>query len=355
MLKKAIFILSFLTVVALQAQQNYSITLLGSYTVPNSSEWDYIRGFGYGVDASMWVPQRWFSSDSSYLIRIPYNAGVRINYTRFPDGIAGDRFGILGFIQEPILSIPHLYLDMGVLAAIYTNPFRRSHDNRNVFIGSYLNCLIQVGLTYKIKALTFSGKFAHSSNGYLYKPNKGLNYLQFEVGHDFRSNNAHTQNQLSFTPTSLKTSSLLISIAPGIVRPRLTEVADRYYYAYTIRLGWQYNFSQVRAAGITLDVTNNGSHDSIRVAEHDPYKLPFNVALCANYETWYNHISLHLGIAYYLLRNAQVYSPYYERIGAFYHFGDDKCKIRHFVGVSLKSHAAHIDFIEWHYGIRIRL
>ena len=359
-----LFPLFFSSLVAV-AQQGYSVSAVGSYTVPNSEEWEYIRDFACGIDGAVYWGYRWRMDDSVGLYRRPYTLGVRSGFTYFPNAIAGHRFGLSGFLQEPLFLKDRLLLDVGFGLAVYTDPYFRSHDARNVFIGHYLNCLIQVGLTWRqpLKGrgdLLLSAKFSHSSNGYLYKPNKGLNYLQLELGYLMKAVEANapdTKPEKGLRESEVSNSwfnTFLFSYAPGLVLSRREEGNSPYYYAYTARVGWQYHLGPVRAVGFTLDVGNNASHNQIRIVERDPYKLPFNVAICATYETWYDHLSLHLGFAPYLLRNAQVHHPFYERVGLFYHFGDLSLPVRPFVGIALKSHAAHIDFIEWHLGLNLR-
>ena len=161
---------------------------------------------------------------------------------------------------------------------------------------------------------------------------------------------------ISFSSDAFPRHDLMVSYASGIVRPRDSRIEDRFFYAYTARVGWQYHFNVKRAIGANVDITYNCTHDKLREMEPVDYNLPFHVGLCGNYETTWNHISLHVGVAYYLLRSWHQHGKYYERVGIFYNFGADvSSRTRQFVGVSLKSHAAHVDFIEWHYGIKFRV
>ncbi len=375
-------VVQLLLVSPLHSQHHWTASLTSGYTVPNSSEWRYIADISAGVDVAWSRPCVWLvhspdTIDPPYHLRQPYELGVRGNFTFFPNAIAGQRIGLLGFISEPLLTFGggrQLRLEMGAGLAYYTKPYSRSHDEDNVFIGSALNCLIQCGLSYNRplsdgSALVVAGKFNHSSNGYLVRPNKGLNYLQVELGYRF------PHRTLPALPTSewqlvdstacriLSTAcrqeaypghSFFVSYASGVVRTRTIKVPDRLYYAYTGRMGWQYWFTPCRAVGANLDLTYNTTHTGVRNIEHDDYPLPFYVGLCANYETCFHRLSLHLALATYLLKSDQAYTSYYERVGLFYHFGDDVRRIRHFVGVSIKAHGAHADFIEWHYGIRLK-
>ena len=185
------------------AQPHTTVSLLSGYTVPNSSEWNYIKDVSAGIDAAFAWRQDWgFRADSAAFfpfLRKPYWMGVRGNFTYFPNDIAGHRIGISGFLQQPLFEIrhridsigifrEHLNLEMDFGLAFYTNPFCRTPNPDNVFIGSYTNCMIQIGLSYArrmrdMSQVVFAAKFAHSSNGYLRKPNKGLNYLQLSVGY----------------------------------------------------------------------------------------------------------------------------------------------------------------------------
>lgn len=388
---------------SLKGQEVYTFSLLSGYTVPNSSEWSYIGGMSAGVDAAVSFRQHWGYEDTSgyfpYLRR-PYNLGIRGNFTCFQHDIAGQRIGLSGFLQKPLLRFRHkmilkgdsvpvtvlepLCLEMDFGLAFYTNPYCRTPDPSNVFIGSYTNCLVQIGLSYSMRLrdmsqIVVSAKFAHSSNGYLKKPNKGLNYLQLSVGYalpDVRAgkdgpvrvsifDTTHVsageywpvyQNQLwPVDNPAFRGGDILLAYAPGVVMPRYTGASSNYFYAHTARLGYYYRFNPARAVGINLDLTYNYSHTAVIRHWHEDYNLPFYIAVAAAYEATYHRLTLHTALAAYLCRSVHGTTPLYERVGLFYNFGNEYRRVRQFVGVSLKSHMAHIDFIEWHYGIRFRV
>lgn len=376
-----LFLLAF-SVMPLAAQHQWTASLTSGYTVPNSAEWSYIADLSAGVDVAWSRPCVWLVNPPDtlthhYQLREAFDLGIRGNFSFYPNAIAGQRFGLLGFLREPVLFFTRgrrLSFEMGAGLAYYTNPYSRSHDDANVFIGSALNCLIQCGLSYNHplrdgSALVLAGKLNHSSNGYLVRPNKGLNYLQLELGYSFPNRYLpslpadrwilidSTACHILSNATHLgayPNHSFFVSYAPGVVRTRTVKVPDRFYYAYTGRVGWQYWVNPCRALGANLDFTYNTTHDGVRNIEHDDYPLPFYLGLCVNYETVFHHLSLHMALATYLLKSDQAYTPYYERLGLFYNFGDDVRRVRHFVGVSIKAHGAHADFIEWHYGLRFR-
>lgn len=370
--------------------------------MPNSSEWSYISDISAGASVDLAWRQDWGYRDSNaffVLLRKPYNMGFRGSFTYFPNDIAGERFGVGGFLQEPLLRVRRhltlkgdtlqsavmdcLSLDMGFGLAFYTNPFCRTPNPDNVFIGSYTNCLVQVGLSYglhlpDLSQISLALRFAHSSNGYLRKPNKGLNYIELSVGYTLSNLNRypHTGARESRFDTldkratwympvynpdlwpsdkaTFRGGDLLLSYAPGLVMPRYSGARRKYFYANTARVGYLYRFSPARAAGATLDFTYNFSHTAVIAHHKEEYPLPFYVGLAAAYEASYHRLTIHTALAAYLMRSQHSTTPLYERVGLFYNFGDETHRLRHFVGFSLKSHMAHIDFIEWHYGIRFR-
>ena len=332
-----------------------------SYTIPNSSEWSYISDISGGLTFSIHRPIRWY--DSVSLLR-KFDMGLQFGASFSPDGIAGQRFCLAPFINQPIFEHGRhsLMLVMQFGLSAYTRPYRLTADTANVFIGSYINCHIETGAIYRFtladsSALSFSTTLAHSSNGYLLRPNKGLNYLHFSIGYTLPPHHLNTltpSHLHTFTP-SHQYLDLFASYAPGIVMPRFTGAAQKYYYAHTARLGTLYRFSPKRAVGFDVEMTYNYSHDELIAYHHDPYPLPFYGAIAGAYEATYHRLSLHLALAAYVLHGAVAYTPVYERVGLFYNIGNPANRLRHFVGLSLKSHMAHIDFIEWHYGIFFRV
>jgi len=345
----------------LKGQNLASFSMLTSYTQPNSSNFNYIRGFSVGGDAALLWKQLWQAQfDNSILskLRRPYNLGVRGNFTWFPNDIAGQRISLSGVLQNPVVlgARNQLFWEADLGLACYTDPYSRTPNPDNVFIGSYLNCMVEVGMLWNHRMgegyLSLAGKFVHSSNGYLKKPNKGLNYLQLELGYTFdrTEKDKPVREIIDSSGANSFRHEFYASYAPGIVQPRYTGASANYFYAYTAQVGWTRHLNVRQSVGASVDVMYNYSHDALIAHHKDPYSLPFYVGVCANYEMYWNRLSLRLGVASYVLSSTQVSTQIYERVGVFYHLGARK---RHFVGVALKSHAAHIDYIEWHYGFKL--
>ena len=378
-----------------------AVAFTAGYTMPNKTEWSYIAGATYGVDASLlWNVSGALPWHRAW--RMP-SFGLRANYAYIPDGIAGDRFGMAAFMVNPLWN-PELHpasllrrtvlsweLDFGLSG--YSNPYCRTPDMRNEFIGSYLNCLIHFGLRYDVSVgmggsgLTFAAKLVHSSNGYLQKPNQGLNFLQGEIGWMLAPKTGEPKNSVEQKNTldaivspivsndgsprddisrfSLQPHSYLsFSYAPGLVQPRFSGASRRYFYCHTAEAAYLWRpdtrdgYLGRFAYGGGIDLSYNFSmaeqsrwyHDNYG---YDLYTLPFNICYFGTFEPYWGPMSVRISLGGYLLKDSNphvVSLPFYERVGLMYH---SACGL--FGGISMRAYAAHVDFIEWNIGYQFRL
>ena len=323
------------------------------YTIPNESKYPYVGQSTYGIEYA--YSKRIEGGEYWKQFWQWPTFGLRASIANSPNGIAGTRLGVNGFMQVPIANNFEWTLGLGLSA--YTKPFAVTHDYRNHFIGSVINCLIDLGVLYRIPiqdigSADISLRFLHSSNGYLQKPNQGLNFVQFGMGYSFAPNGmaSHSSFDINENPNHypLK-NSLFISVAPGIVQSRITNIFN-YYYTYTVQFGYMRRFHPCMAYGINLDIMQNGSHPMWLEAIDEYYPLPFYLGICANYECYFGPFSVRLSLGTNLTYSSLVSLPFYEHVGGFYHFGD---KLKQYAGLSLKAYAAHIDYIEWTYGIHL--
>lgn len=333
--------------------QDLSVALTSGYTIPNLPKWQYIAGFSNGFDVAL----SWTADDSQrwHTFRDNPTFGLRANYAQIPNGIAGNKLGVAGFMQNPILTI-HRHqllweLDLGL--SLFTNPYRRSLDPDNRFIGSYLNCLIHAGFAYRYAtprgAVSIAEKLVHSSNGYLYKPNFGLNFLQTELAYHFSSGKHYPLRGLG--TDTLSSDYLYLSYSPGMAQPRWRTVGNHFYYCHTASIGYMWHTTPTLAWGCGLDLSYNYSQKAISDFHLDNYTLPFYLGNTLNLETYWGRLSVRAALGAYLLRSkltAVISLPFYERVGAYYHFPNGL-----FTGISMRAYAAHIDFIEWNVGVKI--
>ena len=298
--------------------------------------------------------------------REPYTYGIKLNYARIPQGIAGDRLGLSGFATTPLAALNRITapvdvsFQLGTGLGFYTRPYERTHDDANDFIGSYVNCVIDFGPVVTIPvhegAIVMGAKFVHNSNGYLRKPNVGLNYLQGEVGwrlplHGHKPGNTATDT-LRFSRRYDAHTGPFVTLAPGFSVPRHDQAGnDVFFPAYTLQLGWRYAYQPCRSIGLATEFAYNFADDYGCIIHNETRPFPMFVSLAAMHETHWGPLSLRMGLGYYVWQSFPD-GRIYERVGVFYNFGSQATQS---VGIAIKANTYHADFIEWSYSFDIPL
>lgn len=336
---------------------HYSVSLTGGRVIPvNGSRYDG-NSPTLGIDFAVAWQQAGEESWMQFW-QAPF-MGIRANYAHVYNDIAGDRFELAGFLEGEVYRRLHWTYSVGLSA--YTRPYCLTHDTVNSFISSYLNCLIDLGFLYDVplrngNELFFAAKLVHTSNGYLYKPNHGLNYLQAELGYRFasrpsagyfpRSNSLAARWNATRDTSSLHTR-IFFSFAPGAVMSREDPIDEiRYYFAYTAQVGVIRQVHPCFAFGGNLDLMYNFAHKAYAPADEWPVYPALHVFGDCNW----GPVTLRLGLAHYLAYYPQNWEQYYERVGLYYRFGRD---YRQRLGVAMKVHYDHIDYIEWTYSFEL--
>lgn len=318
--------------------------------------------YPFGVEAEVSRP---IVSDQ-YWVRYWKNPryGFRLSYKGMPDSLAGDMLGLNAFMQGPFgIAMPSgntLNWVLGLGLSYYTNPYQRTPNDYNKFIGSYVNCLIEGALQYEVdlgsrSALMISGKFVHTSNGYLMKPNRGLNYWQLGLGYRFASDRPSLRisdiDSVSGFADMHPRHKVYLSYGSGIVKPRHSQLPDRYYYGYTAMAGYLYRIHPCFAVGGDLDFSMNTSNSEYIRITHNPYSLPCYIGLYATGEAYWGPIALRLSLGYEPFRAHNVgVNEFTERVGLFCHFGK---RVPQWAGLSMKLYYARVDFLEWTYAISL--
>lgn len=352
-MRKGAVLLLLLSVMLTAGAQQYTISATGGWTLPFAPPQDYTKCPTGGVDFTVaWPTVHTQGHRDTYLI------GLKANFTAIPQGVAGHRIGLGGFATTPMSFINRsiapcdLSLQLGTGLGLYTRPKEFTHDERNDFLGSFVNCVIDFGPVFTVpfrngSALQVAAKFVHNSNGYLKKPNQGLNYVQGELG--FRLAPCGTRrggicDTLRHGGEHDARTAPFITVAPGFSVPRHWAAQNNEFYpAYTVQAGWRYAYQPCRSIGATIDACYNFADDYECHITDTPSPLPVFVGVTAQHETHWGPVSLRLGLGYYLYQSFPD-GKIYERVGLFYHF--DK-NLHHAVGLAIKANSVHADYIEW--------
>lgn len=294
-----------------------------------------ITWWNRGIDTSFWRARRSYPS-----------FGLRASYAHIPNSLAGDRFGLVGMLRQPLFRYNRWDWSVGLGLSAYTRPRSITGDTNNIFIGSLINCLIDIGITYHpVDQLYLSARVLHTSNGMLMWPNMGLNYFQLDLGYTF-GQRVPREFPTRVAAPSVPPAEFGIAFSPGMVMSRFQDF-DGYFFCYDLCLYYQHYASPVVAFGGAVDLWYNTSDSKLLEQEESPYRLPLYVSAMAMTELFWGPVSLKVGMGPNILVSPHVTILYYERVGAYYNFG------RNFVGVAVNAHAGRVEFIEWTYGRRI--
>lgn len=302
-------IIIFLNISCLVSAQT-TISLTGGKTLAAGDD-SFIGVHTVGVDIG-----------TSWVYNLKLGIGVRGNYTYIPNGIAGNRIGLEGFVTEPIAR--NFSLEVGAGLGFYTDPRFRTGDGLNKYIATTINGMVELGPVYDFGSFSTALKFVHNSNGFLAKPNVGLNYLQMELGLKY--------GRKKYVYSDLSYGNWMLIVAGGLS----VLCSDELKPTYSIQTGYRYKYMDRRYLETSGDLSYNFSDYS--------GGIPVNVGIFLGNWTYFGNVAVRVGIGYDVVHSTSN-KRIYERAGFYYDFGNT------IIGVAIRANLARADFIEWTYGV----
>lgn len=279
--------------------------------------------------------------------------GLELSYDYIDNSFTGNKVGALFFIRPSVYKSRHLSADVFLgLGLSYLSKTNSVANPRNVYIGSHINALINLGgqinwfLTDNL-ALTAGARFSHSSNGQLVRPNLGLNFWQVEVGAEYYWGGYNYDVPVATYGFS-KYGAINISFSPGMAESLHN---GRHYFASVLSIAYSRSFYPCFSYGVGYDFMYNGTISSALPGANMAAAECFSQGVVANFESRWGRVALRVGVGVYIVNGKYHKQPFYERAGLFYYLGSLQ---RQYIGVSIKAHAFSAEFIEWTYGISLR-
>lgn len=302
----------------------------------------------------------------------------------------GDVVTLYGRFDRPLWRTRHAtvgyYLGTGIGYAL--SHYDRSRHIDNELIGTSLNIYFTTGLYADFfiaqdVAIEAGIDFAHHSNGALYRPNKGANYLGPFVGLKYAPQPSTTISRRPKTfagqDEAWRRHPLFVELSLGVGAKSLSEEwqntqfnsqpsdpdyrKDKFsvYGAFSMQTDIMYRYARRWASGLGVDLFYGDYVSRVRYWESQKFApkhiSPWSVALALKHEAYYGRLSARVGIGYYLYRHmgteaGQVEKPYYERVGLFYTFSK---KTGLSAGFSINAHKTRADFTELQISYPFRL
>ncbi|NNE33307.1 MAG: acyloxyacyl hydrolase [Winogradskyella sp.] len=286
--------------------------------------------------------------------------GASFVYQDFKNESLGVNYGLLGHYNFYFFR-RHLMLRLGQGIGYNTNPYHKTKNPKNIAFGSHLLSATYVLLNYKKEnlfknlGLQVGLTLTHFSNANLKAPNTGINTVAFNLGllYSFNDNkrdfittdgelNLNKRLKYNFALRSgLNESDIVGSgqypfyIISGYVDKRLNNVS-------AIQLGAEVFFSNFLKE---LIYYQSVSFPEENVSGQEDYK---RVGVFAGHELFINKLSVETQLGYYIYYPFDFEGRTYVRLGLKRYFGE-----LFFGAISLKSHGAKAEALEFGIGVRL--
>ena len=287
--------------------------------------------------------------------------------------------------------------------AFNTRPYNKKNNADNELTGSSLLFHFGASLYGELRlssrfSLRADLAFRHVSNGATYRPNKGANMwqptlaLQYELQHTslrkgaMKSDvfeHANKDNTMEsgvfsksspyfcqFTPhwfvhlegnlgmRTLLEEWLRTQYQTSPTSPDYRTDHFKRYFVYNLQGDVMRRYARRWAVGAGLDVFTLPYVDELRnyAPRHGEGRkyAPLSLGIALKHESYYQRLSSYVHVGYYLLREtgglpSTDETPYYERVGLRYHFGNLSQALKHrglTLSLGIKAHKLKADFAE---------
>lgn len=304
-----------------------------------------------------------FATDYNYPtfsigFRYSFNHGTELQrIEKDYNSVLGDVATLYGKFSRPFWRNRHFefayYIGTGI--GYSHKKYNKTDEVNNEFIGSIWNIYFTAGLTatYKIDrewSILAGVDFSHHSNGALYRPNKGTNYISPLVGVAYTptSEKEHIiKDKPVLTPVDYDKGMFLeFSLGAGAKtlledwqytqynispdNPRYHTTKFSVYGTYSLQSALLYRYARRWASGLSLDIFYSDYASKIKYIDDiqgrkDEKHSPWSVGLALKHVVYYGRFSARMGIGAYVYRHMGYAARHsegpqwlYERIGLFY-------------------------------------
>lgn len=342
-MRRTVSILLLMITCAVRAQDtHWEFAIGGEYMVTGYSLASPHNASGTGLEVT-WL--RRMEGDACWVrMRHHPSVGLRLGLGITPQGISGNRIGVTPVLRTPLSA--WLDLDLGLGVSVYSRPSFVSHDTANVYISTPATWLIDVGLVAHLDERSHVAlKLLHSSNGNMRRPNRGLNYLNLEVGMALGKDFYEYKKEpgCAFNPWH----EVGVMVAPSLAFSR-HATQQGLFFCYDVSLNYEYRRTPLWGVGASVDLWYNFSYAWQVSVYHDRYTFPMYMGAMPFVEFYWGALSVKGGVGVTLLASNRVSGPVYERLGVYYNFGD--C----YAGIGINAHYGQAEFVEWSFGYRLK-
>jgi hypothetical protein len=230
------------------------------------------------------------------------------------------------------------------------NPYDPIENPTNVFIGSYRNCYVHLGVlaNYHFSdhwSANATLGFKHFSNGSFKQPNFGINLVPFTLGVSYKLNKADIHQYKTSIRPFIKYNLINVDVFAG---SKNYVAGDPNYLKAGVSVAALRKINYKYSLGIGVDAFYAAESQLRNTSDASNFSKSMSFAVVGTWE-WHltEHLYVPIGLALYLHRNPEndEQKSYYERIGIRYRFKNNM-----YTGVTIKAHQGVADIFEWTIG-----
>ncbi|TVQ16656.1 MAG: acyloxyacyl hydrolase [Bacteroidetes bacterium] len=192
--------------------------------------------------------------------------------------------------------------------------------------------------------------FTHFSNGAYKKPNKGINIFDFNLGirhYPGEQKPRHETPQFGPGINPLPVYNLNVMYAMGKMQKTI-EPSQYNARSLSMNLSRQSDFTNRRGLGIDVFYDEYIKAEAKETRQAEAFKEYIHGAVHLSHDIVFRNLSAIFNLGYYVFYYVEPYKPIFQRIGLRYEFSSGLM-----AGLSLKTHYAKADMVEWGLGYRI--
>lgn len=292
----------------------------------------------------------------SNIYRRPY-LGVGFYSSTFHNEAIGEPNALYFFLTHPFTFEGNRKFTFSYSAAFgltyNLNPYDSLSNPTNVFIGSYKNVYVHLGVVANYKfnetwAVNGTLGFKHFSNGAFRLPNSGINLIPLTLGVSYRLSKDEIYHQKTIIPEYIKHNLVNISFLAG---SKNYEVGGDNYLKAGVSINFLRQINYRYRIGLGLDLFYAADAELRNDSDASNFSKSYSYAVVGSWE-WAltKNLYVPVGVAIYLHRNPEnkEINGFYERVGLRYRFFD-----HYFAGITIKAHGGVADILEWTIGYTI--
>ncbi|MFO8235212.1 MAG: acyloxyacyl hydrolase [Bacteroidales bacterium] len=269
--------------------------------------------------------------------------------------IFGDAHSIYSFFEAPVLSIhdkAQINYRLAFGLSYVTKTFDLKNNYSNIAIGSNINMYFNLMLNAAIKLTNDYHIFGatgltHFSNGKVKAPNKGINTITTSAGLRYYFNhNTYRKKPEIEIPEIERKGKFSIIWSHGTTK--YNRLIDKPFYISSLNASYERKYKHWAQYGFGLDAFYNGSL-KIQIENYPDENFNkdalYRLGAHLSHDFLVGDVALTIQLGHYIYNKRFFITDFYNRVGLKYYFSD-----HWLLNVSLKSHYANAEFIEFGIG-----